>query len=156
MREPLALQSSQNAEITLEAFEGEKFLAHIGEISPVLDEASRTKEVILNFDKSDNRVNAGMFAGIKLFLKDFNGVLSVPTSCIIEKNRKKYVYIASLKSGDGKTFSVRLEEITLEEEIQERSIIEFVNGKEKSFVGEKVVVQGFESLQDGSLINIAE
>ena len=25
-----------------------------------------------------------------------------------------------------------------------------------SFVGEKVVVQGFESLQDGSLVNIAE
>ena len=151
-----SLKASLDAEITLEAFEGETFLAHIGEISPVLDEASRTKEVVLNFDKSDNRVNAGMFAGIKLFLKDYSDVFSVPTSCIIEKDGKKYVYIASLKSGNDKTFFVRLVEITSGEEIQDRSIIEFVNGSGDSFVGEKVVVQGFESLQDGSLVNIAE
>ena len=154
------LKKGLEADIVLEAYPEEKFKALVSEVSPVLDEASRTKEVILTFTKSDNRINAGMFASIKLYLKEYKSVLSVPTSCIIEKLGKKYLYLIddSELSETNKACKVRLTEITTGEEIVDRTMIEIVS-KTEDFSPDsplKVVIQGFETLQDGSTVNIAE
>ena len=139
------LSNGQDADLVLEAYPDEIFKAKVSEVSPVLDEASRTKEVILTFTEADSRINAGMFANVKLYLKDFEDVYSVPTSCIIEKQGKKYVY----KIEDNKA---RLTEITTGEEIVDRTIIESPALTSSA----KIVIQGFETLQDGSSVNIAE
>jgi len=139
------LSNGQDADLVLEAYPDEIFKAKVSEVSPVLDEASRTKEVILIFTEADSRINAGMFANVKLYLKDFEDVYSVPTSCIIEKQGKKYVYIIE----DNKA---RLTEITTGEEIVDRTIIESPALTSSA----KIVIQGFETLQDGSSVNIAE
>lgn len=171
------LKKGLEADIYLEAYPEESLQAVISEVSPVLDEASRTKEVILSFTKADSRINAGMFASIKLYLKDYKSVYSVPTSCIIEKLGKKYIYLIddSEISEANKICKVRLTEIKTKEEIVDRSIIEFVSDTETLSNTEnssntetssspdstrdsplKVVVQGHESLQDGSAVNIAK
>lgn len=149
------LKKGLDAELVLEAYPDEKFKATVSEVSPVLDEATRTKEVILNFANSDSRINAGMFAAINLYLKDFKNVYSVPTSCIIEKGGKKYVYVISdsEKSEDGKYSKVHFTEIKAGEEIVDRTIIEFASAEK---IADKVVVQGFETLQDSALVNVAE
>lgn len=149
------LKKGLDAELVLEAYPDEKFKAVVAEVSPVLDEATRTKEVILNFANSDSRINAGMFAAINLYLKDFKNVYSVPTSCIIEKGGKKYVYVISdsEKSEDGKYSKVHFTEIKAGEEIVDRTIIEFASAEK---IADKVVVQGFETLQDSALVNVAE
>ena len=139
------LSNGQDADLVLEAYPDEIFKAKVSEVSPVLDEASRTKEVILTFTEADSRINAGMFANVKLYLKDFEDVYSVPTSCIIEKQGKKYVYIIE----DNKA---RLTEITTGEEIVDRTIIESPALTSSA----KIVIQGFETLQDGNSVNIAE
>ena len=142
------LKKGLDADIILEAYPEEKFTATVSEVSPVLDEATRTKEVILNFSKTDSRINAGMFAAINLYLKDFENVLSVPTSCIIEKGQKKFIYLIDETENNIAHFT----EIKTGEEIVERTIIEFVESAKE---GAKVVTQGFETLQDGSKVNIA-
>lgn len=160
------LTKGLEADLVLEAYPDEKFSARVAEVSPVLDEATRTKEVILNFTSPDSRINAGMFANVKLYLKDYDDVFSVPTACIIEKQGKKYVYVIDEAENPGegnkeKACKVRFVEIKTGEEIENRTIIEFADEKsrlaalsEKSSV--KVVIQGYESLQDGSFVNIAE
>ena len=155
------LKKGLEADIVLEAYLEEKFKALVSAVSPVLDEASRTKEVILTFTKSDSRINAGMFASIKLYLKEYKSVLSVPTSCIIEKLGKKYIYLIddSVLSETNKACKVRLTEITTGEEIVDRTMIEIVSNTEEDFSPAsplKVVIQGFETLQDGRTVNIAE
>ena len=142
------LQPGLEADVFLEAYPDEKFEARVAEVSPVLDEDSRTKEVLLTFKKADSRVNAGMFAGVKLYLKEYKNVLSVPSSCIIEKGGKKYVYL--IAQGDSK---VCFTEIKTGEEIVDRTIIEFCEGEN---LNTSLVIQGFETLQDGSQVNIAE
>lgn len=52
----------QKAETKLEAYPDVSFFASVVRISPVVDSSTRTKEIILNFDQKDSRVNAGMFA----------------------------------------------------------------------------------------------
>lgn len=149
------LKTGLEADILLEAYPEECFSALVTEVSPVIDEASRTKEVVLSFSKRDSRINAGMFAGIKLYLKDFNNVFSVPTSCIVEKNREKYVYLIETSNEDEKTCAVTLEKINVGEEINNRTIVSFAD-RENVPASTKVVTQGFETLQNGSLVNIAK
>ena len=149
------LRNGLTADILLEAYPDKKFSAVVSEISPVLDEATRTKEVLLSFTKMDNRINAGMFADVKLYLKKYAKVFSVPTSCIIEKAGEKFVY-AILENEPN---VAHITPINAGEEIQDRTIVNFIapeinKALDKSNV--KVVVQGIESLQDGSSVNIAE
>ena len=157
------LKTGLDANIVLEAYPDEKFTAKVSEVSPVLDEATRTKEVILTFSSPDSRINAGMFAGVNLYLKDYKDVLSVPASCIIEKSGKKFVYVieenalpAVLSDSCKDTRKVRFTEIKTGEEIVDRTIIEFVEAVTAQVGAVKVVTQGFETLQDGSEVNITE
>lgn len=142
------LKTGLDADVVLEAYPDEKFSAVVSEVSPVLDESTRTKELILIFFKADNRINAGMFVNVKLYLKDYSDVLSVPTSCIVEKSGKKYVWLI-----DDDSTSVRFTEIKIGEEIADRTIIEFTTNVPENA---EVVIHGFETLQDGSNVNIAE
>lgn len=149
------LKGGLEADILLEAYPDENFSATVTEVSPVIDEASRTKEVVFSFVKKDDRINAGMFAGIKLYLKDYNNVISVPSSCIIEKNGEKFVYLTEDKNENGKTTSVKLAKVTCDEEINNRTIVSFID-KDNLSDSTRVITQGFETLQDGSVVNIAE
>lgn len=51
------LKNNLTAEVSLEAYKGETFPAHIFRISPIVDETSRTKEVYFLFDTNDSRIN---------------------------------------------------------------------------------------------------
>lgn len=149
------LRNGLAADILLEAYPDKKFSAVVSEISPVLDEATRTKEVLLSFTKMDNRINAGMFADVKLYLKKYAKVFSVPTSCIIEKAGEKFVY-AILENEPN---VAHITPINAGEEIQDRTIVNFIAPEINKALDEsnvKVVVQGIESLQDGSSVNVAE
>lgn len=149
------LKKGLQADVFLEAYPDEVFSATVSEVSPVLDEATRTKEVLLTFTKSDNRINAGMFASIKLYLKNFDKVLSVPTSCIVSKENDKFIYLTEDSKGDGKNCPVKLVKITTKEEIQNRTIV-LLSEEETLSSTTKVITQGFETLQDGSIVNIAK
>lgn len=149
------LKKGLQADVFLEAYPDKKFSAVVSEISPVLDEATRTKEVLLSFTKMDNRINAGMFADVKLYLKKYAKVFSVPTSCIIEKAGEKFVY-AILENEPN---VAHITPINAGEEIQDRTIVNFIAPEINKALDEskvKVVVQGFETLQDGSNVNVAE
>ena len=56
------LKKGLKSKIFLEAYPDVTFDATVSRVSPVVDSTSRTKQVILTFDKIDSRVNAGMFA----------------------------------------------------------------------------------------------
>lgn len=149
------LKKGLKADVILEAYPDEIFTAVVSEVSPVLDEATRTKEIILTFTKTDSRINAGMFAGIKLYIKNYSNVLSVPTSCIVEKNGDKYIYLVNEYSEEAASSTVHLVKIKIGDEIQDRTIITLTDDAPFP-TNSKVITQGFETLQDGSLVNIAE
>lgn len=67
------LKPGLKAEIRVEAFLDEKFTATLQEVSPVIDEASRTTEVILSIDDKGTKLCAGMFADIDLYLDTEKG-----------------------------------------------------------------------------------
>jgi multidrug efflux pump subunit AcrA (membrane-fusion protein) len=65
-REIAGLVTGLKAEVSLQAYPGEVFHATVNRVSPVVDSISRTKLINLRFDQEDRRINAGMFARLRL------------------------------------------------------------------------------------------
>lgn len=135
------LEIGQKAEITLQAYEGEVFEAKVVRISPVVDAATRTKEIILNFDKNYEKVNAGMFAKIKLYTNDYSGYPAVPQDSLVNNNDNYYMYV--VKDDD----TVEKRQVKLGQNVD--GYYQILDGV---FAGETVVVEGMLTLTDGSKI----
>lgn len=132
----------QKAHVSLEAYPGIIFEAYVVRISPVLDSATRTKEIILNFNKTDSRINAGMFAKVRLFTKEYGGEIVIQQDALINNNDKYYLYVLN---PDGETVTKR--EVTLGKNIDGK--YQILSGVS---VGETVVVEGMLTLAEGSKV----
>ena len=135
------LEIGQKAEITLQAYEGDVFAAKVVRISPVVDAATRTKEIILNFDKNYEKVNAGMFAKIKLYTNDYSGYPAVPQDSLVNNNDNYYMYV--VKDDD----TVEKRQVKLGQNVD--GYYQILDGV---FAGETVVIEGMLTLTDGSKI----
>jgi len=136
------LKMGQKAEISLEAYPEVVFTAHVVRISPVVDAATRTKEIILNFDKADSRVNSGMFAKVKLFTNEYSGEIAITQDALVNNNDDYFLYVVN---EDGETVSKR--KVTLGKNVDGKyQILDGIG------VGETVVVEGMLTLADGSKI----
>lgn len=136
------MQTGLQAEVLLEAYPDVTFPASVTYISPVLDTATRTKEIVLRFDRSDIRINAGMFAKVKLYTVKYSGHIIVPTQSIVTNGDHRYLYIAK---GDG---TVEQREVIVGNAVD--GISQITEGVRQ---GERVVVEGGTSLFDGARIN---
>ncbi|GHU97834.1 MexH family multidrug efflux RND transporter periplasmic adaptor subunit [Spirochaetia bacterium] len=139
-REVSQLRVGLAAAVTLPAFQGEVFTAKITQVSPILDPASRTKKIVLRFDRSDSRINAGMFAHVKLNTRTYPDVMTVPAEAVIEQSGAQYVYV--LQSG-----KVELQEVAVGVTIDYST--EIKNGLDS---GDAVVIQGQQFLSDGAAV----
>ncbi len=131
----------QKAEITLQAYGEEKFMASVVRISPVVDPATRTKEIILNFDKKYDKVNAGMFARVKLFTLDFGGYPVIQQDAFVENSDEYYLYIVK----DDST-------VTKRKVSRGKNVDGFYQVTQGLEAGEVVVLEGMLSLYEGAKV----
>lgn len=98
------LKKGLKAEISVEAYPGVIFPATVSRVSPVVDASTRTKEVILTFDTHDERINAGMFAKVKLYTEDYAGEVVMPSDALVQNGDEFFAYVVNpsddSKSGD--------------------------------------------------------
>ncbi len=135
------LAIGQKAEITLQAYGDEKFMASVSRISPVVDPATRTKEIILTFDKNYAKVNAGMFARVKLFTVDYGGYPVIQQDAFVENSDEYYLYIVK----DDSTVTKR--KIT-----RGKNIDGFYQVTEGISDGDVIVLEGMLSLYEGAKV----
>lgn len=135
------LAVGQKAEIKLEAYPDVSFSASVVRISPVVDSATRTKEIILNFDKKDSRINAGMFAKVKLFTSAYKGTFAIGQDSIVSNSDKNYLFVVN----DDDTVSKR--EVTLGKNVD--GYYQILSGIE---FGETVVSEGMLTLYEGAKV----
>ncbi|GHU68457.1 transporter [Spirochaetia bacterium] len=136
-REVSQLRTGLQAAVTLQAFQGEVFKAKITQVSPILDPASRTKKIVLQFEKGDSRINAGMFARIKLNTRTYPDVTAVPSEAVIKQYGAQYVY------------TVYNTAVTLREVSAGVTVDGLTEIKDGLLSGEQVVVQGQQFLANG-------
>ncbi len=135
------LKAGLKAEVSLEAYPGVIFPATLSRVSPVVDAATRTKEIILNFDRRDSRVNAGMFAKIKLYTTQYAGQVTVPSDAVVAQDTDSYLFVVN----DDGTVSRRVVALG-------KSVDTAVQVTDNLMPGERVVVEGMTSLSDGAKV----
>jgi multidrug efflux pump subunit AcrA (membrane-fusion protein) len=146
-REVGQLRAGLQAEVRLEAFPGETFAAELVRLSPVVDPVSRTKKIALRFTQNDPRVNAGMFARIKLNTRSYENVVSIPQEAVTDRRGTPVVYVVN--SGDLTAPTVTMREIETGARVDGE-----VEIKSGLAAGEAVVVQGQQFLTDGAAVRV--
>ena len=134
------LKPGLTASITLEAYPDVVFTATVSRVSPVVDKNSRTKEIILTFDKDDSRINAGMFAKVILYTIDYENEVTMPVDSLVTKDDKYYAFVVN---GD----TVERREVVLGKTVN--ATVQILSGVS---AGEKVVTEGQTSLSDGAKV----
>jgi len=134
------------ADVFLEAFPGERFLAVVDEVSPVLDPISRTLRIRLRFNgPTDPRIKAGMFATVSLVTNISRDVPLIPRAAAINTQGSWIVFTVD----ENNIASRREIYLGLENE----NYIEVVKGLA---VGDLVITAGQNFLTDNEPVRIIE
>jgi len=132
------------AQVQFEALPGEKFMAVVEELSPVLDPASRTLRIRLRFTgRMDPRIRAGMFATVTLVTNSRQNVPVIPRGAAINAYDSWVVFVVD----EDNVATRRQIYLGLENE----QYMEIISGLEP---GDLVVSAGQNFLSHGDLVRI--
>lgn len=135
------LKVGLRATVSLEAYPGVSFAATVSSVSPVVDSTSRTKTIRLAFDRYDERVNAGMFAKLRLDTVAYPDCLAVASGGVLQDSTGHYLFVVK----DGSTVEKRRVEVGVDID----GLAAITDGLSE---GELVVVEGASVLADGARI----
>ena len=139
------------AEIGLDAYPGQSFLARVTELSPVLDPASRTMEIRLELPGQDTRLKAGMFAKVKVITAEKDGIVKIPANAVVKRFGESYVFSVMPDPSDPARFVARRSMVTTGILIDDQQEIQ--SGLSAA---EEIVVRGQSLLEDGSRVKVIE
>lgn len=132
-----------SAELVFEAYPGEKFMAVITEISPIVDAVSRTMEIKLDIIQKDRRIKAGMYAKISLITEVKEDIVRIPSDCIMSRFGETFVFVM-----DGEDHVAKR---LISEGIRINGVSEIREGLE---AGETVIYQGQSLLDDEAPVKV--
>lgn len=135
------LAIGQKAEISLQSYAQDKYMATVSKISPVVDPATRTKEIILTFDKKYPEVNAGMFSKVKLYTRAYDGYPVIQQDAFVTVGNDFYLYIINKDSTVSKKKVVR-----------GKNVDGYFQVLEGITEGDAVVVEGMLTLYEGAKV----
>lgn len=90
------LKLGQAAKVRMDAFPGQDFAGRVTLISPiVIGEKLQTRTFLVRvlLDDTSVKIVPGMSADVEIVAQKVSGVISIPTSSIVEKDQHKMVYV---------------------------------------------------------------
>ena len=139
------IKADQSAYLRFDAYPGEIFPARITEISPVLDQTSRSMAVKLSLVRQDSRVKAGMFARVKLITDTKTNIVKIPSSAVVTRFGETFVFIVQR----GEKTTVKKTPVTVGIIVDDKA--EILSGLKTK---DEVVVKGQTLLEEGSEVNV--
>ena len=136
------LAPGRPALVATDAYPEETFTGTVSQISPVLDTETRTAPVELVIPNADHRLKPGMFARVKIVVREHAGVPIIPQETILGKEPDAAVFIVE---GD----TARVRKVSLG--FKQGARIEVTKGLNG---GEIVVLMGQQRLRDGSRVRV--
>lgn len=143
------LKKNLVADVFFPAYPDIPFKAHITWVSPVVNAASRSKQIELTLDRKDPRINIGMFPKIRLYTTVYEGYIVVPDDAVVTRAGQDYVFVIQ-KNDEGGEIARRVpvkKLITIDND----TII-----SEGLSEGDMIVIDGMDVLVDGSRVNRVE
>jgi membrane fusion protein, copper/silver efflux system len=100
------LAKGQAVEMTVDGYPGQRWQASVDYIYPILNPQSRTVQVRIRIDNSDQRLRPNMFASLLIHARDSAPALNIPRSAVILGGRGARI-VKSL--GEGRFESVAVD-----------------------------------------------
>ena len=139
------LQAGQQTQVAFEAYPDKDFTGRIKMISPTIDVASGTVKVTIEISKPEGLLRPGMFGTVHIATQTHADAIAVPKKAIVRERDLSYVFL------------VQPDETVVKREVQlgfsEENWVEIVDGVQ---AGDGVVTVGYETLNDGYLVKVAE
>jgi multidrug efflux pump subunit AcrA (membrane-fusion protein) len=136
------LRQNLPAYVSFSSTPGTEFSARVSSVSPVVNSRNRTIETTLDLNSQDSRIKEGMFASVRLVIREERNTLVVPRSAIKDYNGADTVYII-----DEDELARRVQ---VELGLSNDSEIQVVSGLNP---GDRVITAG--AVTDGSPVRIA-
>jgi cobalt-zinc-cadmium efflux system membrane fusion protein len=121
-----AIRAGDRVEVRTDANPGEVTVGHVSHISELLDEETRSVQVLITCDNKDRRLKPGMFAGIRFINRPCPAML-VPSTALLQAEEDAYVFV---QAGEGeyvkrmvKTATASLSESLVTEGLQAGEVI---------------------------------
>ncbi|MCK5200589.1 MAG: efflux RND transporter periplasmic adaptor subunit [Spirochaetales bacterium] len=137
------------AVIKTEAFPGELFTGSIRELSPVVDQSSRTMEIKLHLDDKTSRLKAGMFAEVKVITEEKKEIVKIPAEAMINRFGEYYVFVVEEDTELSAKWIV--EKRTVVPGLRIDNQLEITSGLSG---GDVVVIRGQTLLEDGLSVKV--
>jgi multidrug efflux pump subunit AcrA (membrane-fusion protein) len=136
------LRQNLPAYVSFTSAPGVEFTARVSTVSPIVNNKNRTIETTLNLSSQDAHIKEGMFASVRLVIREERNSLVIPRSAIKDYNGDDTVYLI-----DENNMARRVPiKIGLTNDL-EAQIIEGLN------LGDRVITAG--AVTDGSPVRIA-
>lgn len=136
------VKKGQNVKLVVPAVKNQQFIAKVERISPVIDAKSGTFKVVITMDNSEKRLNAGMFAEVKLEYGVHIDSILAPSNSILTMDNRSIAYLVV----DGKAVKT---EITTG--YRENGLVEVLAGIEP---GATLITAGHHNLKDQAHVNV--
>ena len=114
----------------------------MAQVSPAIDEGTRTFKALVTIDNPDWTLRPGMFVKTEIIVAREDSALVIPKDVILSKQRGKTVFVVNKGAAEE-----RLIEIGLENPRQ----VQVIRGLEAN---ERLVIKGFETLRHQSKVKI--
>lgn len=137
------------AVIKTEAFPGELFTGSIRELSPVVDQSSRTMEIKLHIDDKTSGLKAGMFAEVKVITEEKKGIVKIPSEAMINRFGEYYVFVVKKDAEVPDRWIVERRIVVPGLRIDNQ--LEIIRGL---LDGDEIVIRGQTLLEDGLFVKV--
>ena len=143
------VKEGQRVELTFDAYPGEVFGAKVSEVSPVLDNSSRTMLTKVRIVQRNNQIKIGMYARVKLITETRSNSIVLSSTAIVTREGKPYVFVLNQAASEDEKPTVHQQAVKLGLTIDDKT--EIVEGLT---AGQIVVTKGQSLLSDGSKVNV--
>ena len=138
------VKKGQHVNVTLDVIPGADFDGEISYIGPSLDPVSRTFEIEIVISNRDKILKPGMNANVEISESEVADAIVLPQDLVIDYGEEKFVFV-------------------LEGDVARKRIIK-IGGREGNEVliesglnpGEKLIVEGYQSVKDGEKVQVVK
>jgi membrane fusion protein (multidrug efflux system) len=138
------IAKGQEVKITVDVLPGQEFSGKISYISPALSQGSRTFEIEIIINNGKLALKPEMSANIELSRSEKENAIAIPQDYIVDYGSEKYLFV--LEDGIAKKRDVEL------------------GGRNENLVlvksglnaGDKLIIEGFQSISDGEKVKVVQ
>jgi RND family efflux transporter MFP subunit len=138
------IRHGQQVDISNYSLEGEIFAGKVTSIDPTIDPRTRTFTVSIETRNPNLRLRPGMFVKADIIIKHQPEAVIIPRSAIQTRDNRSVVFVVE-------GVSAEMREIT--EGISTREEVEIIEGLNE---GDRLVIEGHETLRDKSKVRVTE